>query len=201
MNSNFLKNTNYLLTTSQVDKFPEHEMKEILLLGRSNVGKSTFINTITNNSKLAHISSTPGKTKALSFFNVDDTFMLVDAPGYGYAKVSKDQKGRHEKLMSDYFTHNIDKLCLVLVLLDLRRNKLSQEDEEILKFLRNNKISTIILGTKLDKLNQSELHKTIKSFDNNKYTNSLEVIKYSALSKKGLDLIIKRFYQFSSEMN
>ncbi|NQX84193.1 MAG: 50S ribosome-binding GTPase, partial [Mycoplasmataceae bacterium] len=98
MNDNFLKNTNYLLTTSQVEKFPEHEMKEILLLGRSNVGKSTFINTITNNSKLAHISSTPGKTKALSFFNVDNSFMLVDAPGYGYAKVSKDQKWRHEKL-------------------------------------------------------------------------------------------------------
>ncbi|NQX84070.1 MAG: hypothetical protein HRS57_02635, partial [Mycoplasmataceae bacterium] len=95
---------------------------------------------------------------------------------------------------------NIDKLCLVLVLLDLRRNKLSQEDEEILKFLRNNKISTIILGTKLDKLNQSELHKTLKAFDNNKYTNSLEVIKYSAVSKKGLDLIIKRFYQFSNDM-
>ena len=76
MNDKFLKNTSYILTTSQVDKFPEHEMKEILLLGRSNVGKSTFINTITNNSKLAHTSSTPGKTKALSFFNVDARPMI-----------------------------------------------------------------------------------------------------------------------------
>ena len=133
-------NIEYLLTTSQIQKFPNKNLPEFLFLGRSNVGKSTFINSISNNKKLAKISKMPGKTKALSFFIANKNFILVDAPGYGFAKVSNNQKIIHQNLMKNYFdfTKNLKSAVLFL---DGRRNKLSSEDKMIIELLKNNNIS------------------------------------------------------------
>lgn len=192
-----LKNVRYMLTTSQVEKFPKGNLSEILIIGKSNVGKSSFINAITNNNKLAKISKTPGKTQALSFFNVNEDFILVDSPGYGYAKVSKDQIERHYKMFNDYISSS-NKLKAVIVLLDLRRSKISDIDLDIIKFFKKHKISLIVIGTKLDKLRQKDLHAFKISFENNKITESLELITFSSVTKKNVNLIVKRLYQVAN---
>ena len=195
--NNILKNVNYMFTTSQVDKFPKGNLSEVLIIGKSNVGKSSFINAITNNNKLAKISKTPGKTQALSFFNVNEDFILIDSPGYGYAKVSKDQIERHYKMFNDYIS-NSNKLKAVIVLLDLRRNEISNIDLDIIKFFKKHKMSIIVIGTKLDKLKQKDLHAFKKSFEKNKVTESLELITFSSITRKNIDLIIKRLYQVAN---
>ncbi len=152
-----LKNVKYVLTTHDLKIMPNDDLKEIVIVGKSNVGKSTFINVMTNNSKLAKISSKPGKTRAISFFSVDDKYRLVDIPGYGYAKVSKQQLISFAKMIEQYFKkrENIEK---VILLLDVRRG-LTNDDREMINYFFENKISFAVIGTKLDKAKQQEVFK------------------------------------------
>ncbi len=161
---------------------PLKEKEEVVFIGRSNVGKSSLINALANQQSLAFVSKTPGHTKLLNYFSVDDKFYLVDAPGYGYRKLSR-KKDDFDILMDKYFTDN--EFCkLVIFLLDARR-ELSYEDIDFINYLTELNISSLIVFTKMDKLNQSMKQKAInvskKHFPNEK------VMFVSSLNKKGIE--------------
>ena len=134
------------------------DMNHIVTIGRSNVGKSTLINCLADHKNLAFVSKRPGQTKLLNYFNVDNKFYLVDAPGYGYRKTGK--KDGFDQMMESYFQNN-KKLKLVLWLLDSRR-ELSREDLEFVEFLSQIDVKVLVCFTKVDKLNQSEKAKITK---------------------------------------
>lgn len=183
-----LKNVKYLLTTHDMKLMPQDELPEVVIVGKSNVGKSTFINTVTNHKGLAHISSKPGKTRAISFFDVDGKFRLVDIPGYGYAKVSHKQKEIFSTMIDTYLSQRTNIVKAVL-LLDCRRG-ITPDDEDMIQYFIHNEIPFTVIGTKLDKVNQSEQMKFIRNINENLNT---QPIMYSALTKKGTEKVFSVF--------
>jgi len=150
----------FVKSVSVLNQLPELELPEIALAGRSNVGKSSFINTIFNRKGLAKISSTPGKTRTLNYYNVENKFYLVDLPGFGYAKVSKTERDNWEKLLIKYFRNN-PKISRIIHFID-SRHKPTQLDIILNKFLIELDIPYIVILNKTDKLKQSELAKAKK---------------------------------------
>ncbi len=165
--------------------------KEVLFVGRSNVGKSSLINALTNRKNLARVSSKPGHTKLLNYFDVDHTFYLVDAPGYGYAKSGRKDIASFGAMMEKYF-HGNSNLSLIVFLVDARR-ELNDDDKMLLDLIEELNINFIIVLTKSDKLNQSLRYRTKMYYQNN-YKHA-SVIFYSAISKEGLptlqEMIVK----------
>lgn len=131
-------------------QYPTDNKPELLLVGRSNVGKSSFINTLINRKSYARISSNPGKTQTINFYLVNEKFYLVDAPGYGFANLNKTKKRKFGLMMEDYIT-NRDNLKQVFMLIDFR-HKPSSEDKLMYEFLKYYKIPVTIIATKSDKI-------------------------------------------------
>ena len=138
------------VTAVRRSQYPTDEKPEFLLVGRSNVGKSSFINTIINRKNFARTSATPGKTQTINFYLVNDEFYLVDAPGYGYAKVNKDKQKKFGLMMEDYLT-NRKNLKQVFMLVDFR-HRLSNDDIMMYNFLKYYKLPVTIVATKVDKI-------------------------------------------------
>ena len=140
------------LTISAVrrSQYPEDNKPEFLLVGRSNVGKSSFINTMMNRKNFAHTSATPGKTQTINFYLINDEFYLVDAPGYGYASISKKKQMKFGLMMEDYL-QNRENLKQVFLLIDFRHNPTS-DDLLMYKFLKHYNIPVTIVATKVDKV-------------------------------------------------
>lgn len=149
-------NTKFVKSAPSLKEAPQGMFPEVLLVGKSNVGKSSLINALCNKKALAFASSKPGHTRLLNYYNVDDKLYLVDAPGYGYAKGGFDLDKLFGEMMEDYFS-NVTRLKMVLVLLDSRR-ELSEDDLEIIEYLRSKNIKFLLTFTKVDKINQSEKH-------------------------------------------
>lgn len=170
---------------------PQDLKPEVLIVGKSNVGKSSLINALCNKKKIAFTSSKPGHTRLLNYYNIDNSFYLVDAPGYGYAKGGLDLDRLFANMMDSYFDNN-QELKLVLVLLDARR-ELSQDDQEIINFIKESGYPFNLVITKMDKVNQKEkaaLNKRLKesgfSLDHVFYTSSLDNEGLNIL-KKGIE--------------
>lgn len=165
-------------------KTPLRKKKEVLFIGRSNVGKSSLINAICNNKNLAYVSKTPGHTKLLNYFKVDEDFFFVDAPGYGYRKLAlKDDD--FDEIMNQYFQKNaFDQKRLAILLFDARRD-LSEDDIDMLLFLKEKKMKTLVIYTKDDKLNQAMRYKAIKQAED--IFPNLEILFVSSVTKKGIE--------------
>ena len=160
------KNSTFIKSLTNVKEKPSGQLPEVLIVGKSNVGKSSLINALTGQNRLAFTSSKPGHTKLLNYYNIDNKFYLVDAPGYGFAKGGVDLDRLFGEMMESYFNDN-NELKLVLLLLDSRR-KMNENDLEILDYVRQEKIPYFLVITKLDKVNQSEkakLNKHLKEMD------------------------------------
>ncbi len=186
-------NVTFVKSAPSIKEAPKGQLPEILFVGKSNVGKSTLINVLTNRKRLAFTSSKPGHTKLLNYYNVDDKMYLVDAPGYGYAKGGIDLDKLFAHMMNEYFMES-KFLKLVLLLLDSRR-EMSTNDEEILSYLKDSKTPFYIVLTKVDKINQKEKSALLK-YLKDKNINSEEIIFTSSLNKKsvlGLSKIIDSF--------
>ncbi|MCR4879960.1 MAG: ribosome biogenesis GTP-binding protein YihA/YsxC [Bacilli bacterium] len=153
-------NANFIKSASKKSEAPGIKFPEVLLCGRSNVGKSSFINALCNKKRLAFTSSKPGHTRLLNYYNIDDAFYLVDAPGYGYAKGGIDLDKLFLHTMEDYLNDN-DSLKLVVFLLDSRR-ELSDDDINLINYVLERKIPCFAVITKVDKVNQSEKAKLEK---------------------------------------
>lgn len=180
------KNANFTKSASKQSERPDGGLPEILVVGKSNVGKSTLINSISVRKSLAFTSSKPGHTKLLNYFNIDNKFYLVDAPGYGYAKGGVDLDALFGEMMEDYFDNN-SFLKAVLILLDSRR-EIDESDKELIGFVNDSEIPYYFVITKSDKLNQSgkaALLKRIKGYgfpiDRVLYTSKLETRSWDKL--------------------
>lgn len=145
-----ISSVNLVISAVRRSQYPTDNKPEFLLVGRSNVGKSSFINTLTNRKNYARTSATPGKTQTINFYLVNDKFYLVDAPGYGYAQVNKKKQKKFGLMMEDYLTSRKN-LKQVFMLIDFR-HKLSNDDIMMYNFLKYYKLPVTIVATKVDKI-------------------------------------------------
>lgn len=147
-----MKVTNAEIVISAVSKkqYPNDLLPEIALAGRSNVGKSSFINKLINRKSLARTSSKPGKTQTLNFYKINDAFYFVDVPGYGYAKVSKTEREKWGKMMEEYFQTR-ENLKAVLLVTDIRHEP-TKDDIQMYDFLKHFELPVIVVATKMDKI-------------------------------------------------
>lgn len=187
-------NTKFIKSASKRDEFIVDNFSQIAIVGRSNVGKSSIINMLTNNSKIAKTSSTPGRTRLVNYFLVNNEFYLVDLPGYGFHKASKDIATNWDKVMNDYFTEN-ERLKVVLLLLDCRHEP-NNLDLEMLDYLAEKEIPAIIVLTKIDKLSRSEVNNQITKISKLVRYNRDRIVPTSATKKQGTDQIGKLLDEF-----
>ena len=170
-------------------QYPTGNLPEFLLVGRSNVGKSSFINTLINRKNFAHTSSKPGKTQTLNFYNVNDKFYLVDVPGYGYASVDKQTQAKFGLMIEEYLM-NRDVLKRVFLIIDYR-NKPMEDDILMYNFLKYYHKEVTIVATKYDKVSQSKRAKIEKvlnsAFDLQDTDN---IIYFSSVTKVGKDKVM-----------
>ncbi|QEH61914.1 GTP-binding protein YsxC [Spiroplasma chinense] len=156
-----IKQAKFIKSAAAKKDWISDDMSEICFVGRSNVGKSTFINALTNQNKLAKTSSTPGKTRLLNFFEINNgQYRIVDAPGYGYARVSFDMKQGFAEMMEEYLTER-DNLKGVVQLVDLR-HKPTNDDVEMYNFFKGFNIRVLIIATKRDKCKRNDIVKNEK---------------------------------------
>ena len=164
-------------------KFYDSQMPEVAFVGRSNVGKSSLINFITNRKHLAKTSSTPGKTKLINYFLINKSFLLVDLPGYGYAQVSKQEKTNWGDFLEEYLKSSKNLKCVYL-LLDVRRTP-TEQDEQMIKFLYYNHISFKVVITKTDTLSKSQVSNQVFMIVGKLGLTKSDVILTSSMDKKG----------------
>ena len=150
-------NADILLSATNKSHYPQDDIPEVALAGRSNVGKSSFINTMLNRKNLARTSGKPGKTQLLNFFNIDDKLRFVDVPGYGYARVSKKEREKWGKMIEEYLTSR-ENLKAVVSLVDLRHEP-SADDVQMYEFLKYYEIPVILVATKADKIPRGKWNK------------------------------------------
>ena len=188
-------NVDIIISAVESKQYPETGLPEIALSGRSNVGKSTFINTLISRRKVARTSSKPCKTQTLNFFNIDEQLIFVDVPGYGYAKVSKKQREQFGKMIEQYLTTRKELKC-VIQLIDIR-HKPTQDDILMYDYLKHFEIPTIIVATKEDKIPKGKVQKHLKIIRETLEIESEDVlISYSSLNKDKTDNIWALLSQF-----
>ena len=181
-----IKKAEYFKSVFDLKDLPHDNFPQIAFAGRSNVGKSSLINTLTSQKNLAKISKTPGKTKALNFFKINDRFYFVDLPGYGFAKVSKTVKGGWEDLIENYLKSSPNLKGLIQIL-DCRHPP-SEDDWEMLEFLDFINLKYLVVLTKSDKLSSSELHNNAQKFK--QILNHEDFLFFSSKTKAGGNKIL-----------
>lgn len=154
-------NPEFIISAVGPDQYPGDGLPEIALAGRSNVGKSSFINRLINRKNLARTSSQPGKTQTLNYYRIDDLFYFVDLPGYGFAKVSKKMRQEWGKMIEQYLLHR-EELKLVILLVDLRHPP-SGDDQAMAEWLHHYEIPFIVVATKADKIPKTKRFKHLKT--------------------------------------
>lgn len=142
-------------------QYPEDNVPEVAFAGRSNVGKSSLLNLLTNRKSLARVSGAPGKTRTINFYRINDAFRIVDLPGYGYAKISKSVSENWGQMMEEYF-QNRQGLRKVVQLVDIRHAP-SAQDVQMYEYLRHYGLDGLVVATKADKVSRNEMQKCIKT--------------------------------------
>jgi GTP-binding protein len=142
-------------------QYPKKELDEIAFVGRSNVGKSSFINSFLGRKALAKTSSKPGKTRTINFYNINESFRLVDLPGYGFAKVSKKEKEKWAKLINEYLATR-ESLKEIFLLVDIRHEPTAQ-DKEMYDYIIESGFTGFVIATKFDKIKKSQIQKNLKA--------------------------------------
>lgn len=187
-----VKKAEFKSSSTQTDKCPKPDIPEFAFIGRSNVGKSSLINMLTNHSKLAKISGKPGKTRLINHFLINDAWYMVDLPGYGYAKVSKTDRKKWGNFTERYLLER-ENLINTFVLIDSRIPP-QKNDLEFMEFLGMNQIPFAVVFTKTDKLSGSQLNKNMQKFKNTMLKDWEElppILKTSAKTKFGREAILQ----------
>lgn len=189
-----IKKAQYVLSAAWKSQWPEETYPEMCLAGRSNVGKSSFINAMLNHNGLAKVSSTPGKTRTLNFFNVNDALYFVDVPGYGYAKVNDSVTEQFGKTMDEYITHR-NSLKGFILLVDYR-HKPTKDDVLMYEFVKHHEVPVIVVATKEDKLKRNDLQKNERLIKETLgFHPEDKFIRFSSLKKKGIEDAWKVIYE------
>lgn len=167
---------------------PVNDKPEVAFAGKSNVGKSSLINTLMNRKAYARISATPGKTQTINFYNINDRLYLVDLPGYGYARVSEKEKERWGKMIERYL-HSSKQLKAVFLLIDIRHEP-SANDKMMYRWVAEQGYQPVIIATKLDKIKRSQVQKHVKMIKEGlALVPGTKVIPFSSATKQGKDEI------------
>lgn len=183
-----IKNINLETVCGITSKLPENDKPEIAFAGKSNVGKSSLINALMNRKSFARISATPGKTQTINFYNINDALYLVDLPGYGYAKVSQQEKEKWGKMIERYL-HSSKQLRAVFLLIDIRHEP-SANDKMMYDWAVSQGYNPIIIATKQDKLKRSQIDKHVKMLRQGlKLVPGTRIIPFSSVTKQGRDEI------------
>ena len=184
-----INEANLDIIATRRSQYPDDGKSEFLLVGRSNVGKSSFINTILSRKNLAHTSSKPGKTQTLNFYGVNDKFYLIDVPGYGYANVDKKTQAKFGMMIEEYLI-NRKNLKRVFLLIDFR-HKPTEDDELMFNFLKYYNLDVTIVGTKFDKVKQSDKDKNVSLISQSfKLGERDNIVLFSSITKKGKEEIL-----------
>jgi len=187
-----IQEAKFLVSSSRAEDCPGPDKPEFAFLGRSNVGKSSFINMITGHRKLARISSTPGKTRLINHFVINGNWFLVDLPGYGYAKISKKLRNEFMKMISDYLLRRTNLVSLFL-LIDSRHDP-QTIDLQFIEWLGVNQVPFVLCFTKSDKLKSGKLTRQIETYKKEllKSWESLpDIFITSAIQKRGREEILE----------
>ena len=182
-----IKNAKFIISSTDYKKCPQPTLPEYAFIGRSNVGKSSLINSIVNQKNLAKVSSKPGKTQLINHFLINDKWYLVDLPGFGYAKISKTKRQEFQKMTSNYLSYRDNLMCL-FVLIDLRL-KPQIIDQNFMQWLAIAKIPFKIVFTKSDKVNKNSVTKNIKKYKEymlKEWEEIPDIFVTSSLKKTGL---------------
>ena len=190
-----IKSAKFIKSATRIDDGLEN-FSQIAFVGRSNVGKSSIINFITNRKHLAKTSATPGKTKLINYFLINKKFLLVDLPGYGYAQVSKKEKTNWGEFLEEYLKTSKNLKCVYL-LLDVRRTP-TEQDEQMLEFLVYNRINVKIVVTKIDTLSRSQVNNQIMMICSRLGLCKADIIVTSSQERKGLAPLLDSIEQYTS---
>lgn len=184
-----ITSSEFIISAMRISQYPTDNLPEFMLVGRSNVGKSSFINTITGNKKMARVSSTPGKTRNLNFYLLNNSFYLVDVPGYGYAQTSKKEQKKFGLMIEEYLENRAN-LVRTFMLVDLR-HKPSDDDVLMYKYLKFYNLPVTIVATKSDKLSNNKKEKAkntiIKTLELDKNDS---IVILSNITREGKEAIL-----------
>ena len=191
------QNVSLKMSAGFPEQFPRDPLAQVAFSGRSNVGKSSLINSLLGRKSLARVSSAPGKTITINFYDVDRKLYLVDLPGYGFAKRNPEDKKKWSALTDGYFTKNpnIDRLSLVVQLVDSRMAP-TEDDEMMLSFLSQSGLPYMVVATKTDKLNATERKKNLEAISTHPLIAGNEVIPFSALKNEGKEELWKTVFRY-----
>ena len=156
-----VKNPKFEVSAVRPNQYPTNNLPEIVLVGKSNVGKSSFINTMINRKKLARTSSEPGKTRQINFYNIDDSFYFVDLPGYGYSKMSKKEQEQVGRFIEEYL-FNRKEITLIIFLVDIRHAP-SNNDKLMYDYIIRSGLPCLILANKADKIAKTKVDNEVKN--------------------------------------
>lgn len=177
-----ISSAEFVISAATEKQFPKSDLVEVAFAGKSNVGKSTLINSLLNRKNLVKTSSTPGKTRLINFFLINQQFSLVDLPGYGFAKVSRSMKEQWQQLIEVYLAKRRNLKCVILII-DSRHGP-TQQDLQLQEWLTHYQITHLVIGNKVDKLKRSELQKNLKQIQTKMQLDSLP-IAHSSIKKVG----------------
>ena len=181
-----IRNINLETVCGLTSQLPDNQLPEIAFAGKSNVGKSSLINALMNRKSYARISATPGKTQTINFYNINEELYLVDLPGYGYAKVSEQEKAKWGKLIERYL-HGSAQLKAVFLLIDIRHDP-SANDKMMYDWIVAQGYNPIIIATKLDKIKRSQVDKHLKAVRQGlNLVRGAKVLPFSSVTKQGKD--------------
>lgn len=181
-------NAKFIISAEKLSQCPEFSLPEFPLLGRSNVGKSSFINALANNKKIAKTSNTPGKTRLINFFNFSDEFMIADLPGYGYAKVSKEAQARWQKNLEEYLL-NRSQIKSLIQFIDARHD-IQKNDYQMREWVEAYNLPIFTIVTKIDYVPRG---KHLKILANIRKEFSGEVFPFSAVDRQYCEDIVEYF--------
>lgn len=189
-----IKNAKFIKSEVDFSNYEGFGLPEIMLAGRSNVGKSSFINMLSGNGKLAKVSATQGKTKLVNFFMFNKEFILADLPGYGYAEASKVEQQRWGKIIDSYI-ESAKNLVSAVLLVDVRHLP-TEQDKQMLNYFTFNNIPVTIVATKYDKIKKAERMKKISDIAKALKVGVENIYLISSETAYGKDIIVERLYQF-----
>lgn len=178
---------NFIVSAEKLSQCPDFQLNEFPLLGRSNVGKSSFINALANNKKLAKTSNTPGKTRLINFFNFSDNFIIADLPGYGYAKVSKEAQNRWQKYLEEYLL-NRNQIKSLIQLVD-GRHDIQKNDFQMREWVKAYNLPIFTIVTKMDYVPKSKVQSVIKKVE---AEFGGEVFPFSAVDNRYNETILEK---------
>ncbi len=186
----------FIISAEKLSQCPTFNLPEFPLIGRSNVGKSSFINGIANHKKLAKTSNTPGKTRLINFFDFSDKFMIADLPGYGYAKVSKEAQNKWQKYLEEYLLKR-EEICSLIQFID-GRHEIQKNDYQMREWVQAYNLPIITIVTKIDYVPKSKVFNVIKSVE--KEFGGL-VLPFSATDNRYNEKIIETLLNLSDNKN